>query len=138
MVRRGSPVRVRKRALKTPARRASSFGCTRTIHQRAIGMEPFVEPSGREVSLPAAKNGHLPPGERFRPRHRRTGPPLCQAGGRGFKSRRSQAPRKIACLTSSFVVFGGTKDGAMETILETAAFAQSESDLPYAYVRAYP
>ena len=48
MVRSGSTVRVRQRPLRSPARRDFSF--RRYLHdlQRAMGMEPFMEPSGRD------------------------------------------------------------------------------------------
>jgi len=48
MVRRGSTVRVRQRALQK--RRIVRFFCRRNLHnlQRAVGMEPFMEPPGPE------------------------------------------------------------------------------------------
>ncbi len=48
MVRRGSTVRVRQRALQKLRNRG--FFCRRNMHelQRGVGMEPFMERSGRE------------------------------------------------------------------------------------------
>jgi hypothetical protein len=48
MVRRGSPVRVRKRALQDPRTRGFSFRIELQISERGPGMEPFMEPSGRK------------------------------------------------------------------------------------------
>jgi len=133
MVRRGSPVRVRKRALQKP--RTAGFFFRVHLHdpQRAIGMEPFVEPSGREVSLPAAKNGHIAARREVPPpdtgaRDRRSVRP--EVAGSSPVAPVSEAPRKIACLRRRLL----SSVAPIETILETVAFAQSESDLPYAYV----
>src|SRR5215210_6021805 len=59
MVRRGSTVRVRQRALQK--RRKQGFFFRARLHdpQRAVGMEPFVEPSAREVSPLGAKSGDV-------------------------------------------------------------------------------
>jgi hypothetical protein len=59
MVRRGSTVRVRQRALQK--RRKSALLFAENLHdlQRAVGMEPFMEPSGSEDALEA--------GSRFSP-----------------------------------------------------------------------
>ena len=48
MVRRGSTVRVRQRALQNPRSEAFFFQLDLQIAQVAVGMEPFMEPSGRE------------------------------------------------------------------------------------------
>jgi hypothetical protein len=50
MVRRGATVRVRKRALQRP--RKSGFLFPQALHdlQCAVGVEPFMEPSGRKLS----------------------------------------------------------------------------------------
>ncbi len=57
MVRRGSTVRVRQRALQKPRMRGFSFPIDLQITERGAGMEPFMEPSGPE--------------RRFRPRRGR-------------------------------------------------------------------
>jgi hypothetical protein len=48
MVRRGSTVRVRQRALQKPRIRGFSFRYHLQNQQRAVGLEPFLEPSGRK------------------------------------------------------------------------------------------
>jgi hypothetical protein len=50
MVRRGSPVRVRKRALQSPRTPAVFVRIDLQQRQRAVGMEPVMEPSGRNSS----------------------------------------------------------------------------------------
>jgi hypothetical protein len=61
MVRRGSTVRVRQRALQK--RRKSRFLFGENLHdlQRAVGMEPFMEPSGSERTLQSIGNGRIRP-----------------------------------------------------------------------------
>jgi hypothetical protein len=55
MVRRGSTVRVRQRALQK--RRKPTLLFRENLHdlQRAVGMEPFMEPSGSERGLKASE-----------------------------------------------------------------------------------
>ena len=48
MVRRGSTVRVRQRALQNARKGAFCFTSDLRVHHRAVGMEPFMEPSGHE------------------------------------------------------------------------------------------
>ena len=48
MVRRGSTVRVRQRALQKARKGAFCFTSDLRVHHRAVGMEPFMEPSGHE------------------------------------------------------------------------------------------
>jgi hypothetical protein len=55
----GSPVRVRQRALKSPANRGFFFRVYLHDPQPAVGIEPFMEPSGREVSPSRAKTATL-------------------------------------------------------------------------------
>src|SRR6266702_1924848 len=49
MVRRASPVRVRKRALQKPRSRGFFFRIELHVVERGAGMEPFMEPSGRKT-----------------------------------------------------------------------------------------
>src|SRR5579862_3078441 len=51
MVRRGSTVRVRQRALQNPRSRGFFVQRDLQAQQRAVGMEPFMELSRRERSL---------------------------------------------------------------------------------------
>ena len=59
MVKRGSPVRVRQRALQKPPR--WRLFCRRHLHelQYAVGMEPFMEPSGSERAPQASENRRI-------------------------------------------------------------------------------
>ena len=49
MVRRGSTVRIRQRALQKPRKRAFLLRDDLQNRQRAVGMEPFMEPSDRKL-----------------------------------------------------------------------------------------
>ena len=59
MVRRGSTVRVRQRALRK--RRTRRFFVQTDLHrlERAAGMAPLIEPSGSERALEALGNGRI-------------------------------------------------------------------------------
>src|SRR6266542_4769173 len=58
MVRRGSPVRVRKRALQSPRTPALFGRIDLQQRQRAEAMEPVMEPSGRQIFLRERRRGH--------------------------------------------------------------------------------
>src|ERR671935_2263822 len=58
MVRRGSTVRVRQRALQKRCKAALLFRENLHDLQPAIGMEPFMEPSGSERALKRRKWTH--------------------------------------------------------------------------------
>src|SRR3954468_5087359 len=49
MVRRGSTVRVRQRALQKPRIRGFLFRINLQVRELGAGMEPFMEPSGRKL-----------------------------------------------------------------------------------------
>jgi hypothetical protein len=53
----GSTVRVRQRALQKPCRVRLFFRLYLHDSQRAVGMEPFMEPSGREARLDTDRRG---------------------------------------------------------------------------------
>jgi hypothetical protein len=55
VVRRGSTVRVRQRALQKPANRRFLFCANLHDLQRAMGMEPFMDPSDSERALEASE-----------------------------------------------------------------------------------
>ena len=57
MVRRGSTVRVRQRALQKRRKSALFVSPPLQIFQRAMGMEPFMEPSGSERVLQTSEIG---------------------------------------------------------------------------------
>jgi hypothetical protein len=60
VVRRGSTVRVRQRALQKPANRRFLFCANLHDLQRAMGMEPFMDPSDSERALEASEWTHSP------------------------------------------------------------------------------
>jgi hypothetical protein len=62
MVRRGSTVRVRQRACRIPACRGFFVHVDLLQIERAVGMEPFMEPSGRPSNLDTAVSGPDPRG----------------------------------------------------------------------------
>jgi hypothetical protein len=53
MVRRGSTVRVRQRALQNPRKSGFIFRVDLHALQYAVGMEPFMELSGPELAVDA-------------------------------------------------------------------------------------
>jgi hypothetical protein len=59
LVKRGSTVRVRQRALQKPAKRRFFSRVHLRDPQRAVGMEPVMEPAGREASPSGTENGHI-------------------------------------------------------------------------------
>src|SRR6266540_2989534 len=102
MVRRGSTVRVRQRALQKPRMTGFLFRIDLQVLERGAGMEPFMEPSGRKRGRrePRCSTGRAANGA---------------SGRRNFLSAKPEAK-----LASSPMVLDGIRRLAVADLDETA------------------